>query len=67
MLGRVGPWAHAALAALLSVALVSCNCENTLSNTLKVGVVLNVGERAYDTRALEWAKDNINASGGVMG
>ena len=67
MPGRVRLWGHIVVAALLSVTLASCNCENTLSNTLKVAVVLNVGERAYDTRALEWAKDNINASGGVMG
>ena len=41
-------------------------CENTFNAPLKVAVVLDI-ERTWDLSTLEWAKENINEDGGVLG
>lgn len=49
-----------------AVTLVGCECGTGFNSPLKVAVVMDVGE-TWDLNALEWAKDNINAAGGIQG
>lgn len=41
-------------------------CESLFNAPLKVAVVLDI-ERTWDLSTMEWAKDNINSGGGVLG
>ena len=53
-----------------AVVVLSClgllGCESLFNAPLKIAVVLDV-ERTWDLSTMEWAKDNINSKGGVLG
>lgn len=51
---------------LILMCLGMTGCENLFNAPLKIAVILDV-ERTWDLSTMEWAQENINSGGGILG